>query len=151
MEKRTIISSGILLVVICVLLGLSIVNPALWAGSLSHWIMPASIAMVMTLLVGLILMDRIFELDKSLVITLKRSHLKIEIKKYLVWAFILVSAVSIILEVVQFFLSGSSLRWMDPLMVLSGSALGIVIHIIGSKRLMKRVEFELEKWEDNVL
>jgi hypothetical protein len=107
--------------------------------------------MVMTLLVGLVLMDKIFELDKSLVIRLKSSHLKIEIKKYLVWAFIIVFAVSIILEVVQFLLSGSSLSWIDPLLVFAGSALGIVIHIIGSKRLMKRVEFELEKWEDNVL
>ena len=151
MEKRTIISSGILLVVICLLLGVSIGSPGLWTGSLSHWIIPASIAMVMTLLVGLVIMDRIFELDKYLVVRLKSSHLKIEIKKYLVWAFIIVSAVSLILEVVQFFLSGSSLRWMDPLMVLAGSAFGIVIHIIGSKSLMKRVEFELEKWEDNVL
>ena len=151
MEKRTIISSGILFVLICVLLGLSIGSPGLWAGSLSHWIIPASISMVMTLLVGLVLMDKIFELDNSLVIRLKSSHLKIEIKKYLVWAFIIVSGVSIILEVVQFFLSGGSLSWIDPLMVLAGSALGIVIHIIGSKRLMKRVEFELEKWEDNVL
>jgi hypothetical protein len=151
MEKRTIISSGILLVIICVLLGLSIVTPGLWGGSLYHWIIPAAIAMVMTLLVGLVLMDKIFELDKPLVIRLKSPHLKIEIKKYLVWAFIIVSAVSIILEVVQFLLSGSSFIWMDPLLVLAGSALGIVIHIIGSKRLMKRVEFELEKWEDNVL
>jgi len=28
---------------------------------------------------------------------------------------------------------------------------GIIIHIIGSKWLMKRVEFELERWESNVL
>ena len=151
MEKRTMVSCGILLGVICLLLGFSIGKPDLWLSSLSHWSIPASIALVMTLLVGLVLMDRIFELDKPIVIRLKSSKLKIEIRKYLVWAFVIVSAVSIILEVVQFFLSGSSLRWMDPLMVLVGSALGIIIHIIGSKCLMKRVEFELEKWEDNVL
>jgi hypothetical protein len=151
MEKRTIISCGILLVVICLLLGFSWGKPDFWTGDLSHWIIPASISLIMTLLVGLVLMDRIFELDKPLVLSLKSFHLKIEIRKYLVWAFVIVSAVSIILEVVQFFLSGSALHWMDPLMVLAGSALGILIHIIGSKRLMKRVEFEMEKWEDNVL
>jgi hypothetical protein len=151
MEKRTMVSCGILLGVICLLLGFSIGKPDLWLSTLSHWSIPASIALVMTLLVGLVLMDRIFELDKPMVIRLKSSKLKIEIRQYLVWAFVIVSAVSIILEVVQFFLSGSSLGWMDPLMVLVGSALGIIIHIIGSKCLMKRVEFELEKWEDNVL
>ena len=151
MEKRTIISCGILLVVICMLLGFSMEKPDLWAGYLSHWSIPASIALVMTLLVGLVLMDRIFELDKPVVIKFKSFNFKIEIRKYLVWAFVIVCAVSIILEVVQFFLSGSSLMWIDPLMVLAGSALGIIIHIIGSKCLMKRVEFELEKWEDNVL
>ena len=151
MEKRTSISCGILLVILCLLLGVSLGKPDLWAGFLSHWSIPASIALVMTLLVGLVLMDRIFELDKPLVIRFKSFHFKIGIRKYLVWAFIIVSAVSIILEVVQFFLSGSSLHWMDPLMVLAGSALGIILHIIGSKCLMKRVEFEMEKWEDNVL
>ena len=151
MEKRTIISCGILFVVICLLLGFSIGKPGLWANSLSHWSIPASIALVMTLLVGLVLMDKIFELDKPLVITLKKFNLKIEIRKYLIWAFIIVSAVAIILEVVQFFLTGSSLTWIDPLMVLAGSSMGIIIHIIGSRCLMKRVEFELEKWEDNVL
>jgi hypothetical protein len=36
-------------------------------------------------------------------------------------------------------------------MALAGAVAGIVLHIIGSKCLMKRVEFELERWEDNVL
>ena len=100
---------------------------------------------------GLVLMDSIFELDGKLLITLKRLNLKIEIGKHLVGAFLLVCGVAIILEVLQFFLSRSNASWLDPLMVITGAIAGIIIHIIGSKRLMKRVEFELERWEDNVL
>ena len=59
----------------------------------------------MTLLIGLVLMDDIFELDDLIVIILKKSKLKIEIKKYLVWAFLVVCIGSIIFEVVQFFIS----------------------------------------------
>jgi hypothetical protein len=105
----------------------------------------------MTLLVGLVLMDNLFELDHALVITIKKSRLKIEIRQYLVWAFLLVCLVAIVLEVVQFLLSQSTVNWIDPLTAIAGSVAGIVLHIIGSKCLMKRVEFELERWEDNVL
>ena len=56
-----------------------------------------------------------------------------------------------VLELTQFFLPSSNTSWLDPLMVITGAIAGIIIHIIGSKRLMKRVEFELEQWEDNVL
>jgi hypothetical protein len=63
----------------------------------------------------------------------------------------MVCAVSFVFEAVQFFLSPSPLHWTDPLLILAGSLAGIVLHIIGSKWLMKKVEFELERWEDNVL
>jgi hypothetical protein len=105
----------------------------------------------MTLLVGLVLMDDLFELDELFVIRLKKSHVGIGIRKYLLWAFFLVCFISFLLEGVQFFLSSRHLRWSDPLLILSGSLAGIVLHIIGSKWLMKKVEFELERWEDNVL
>jgi hypothetical protein len=103
------------------------------------------------LLVGLVLMDGLFELDDALAITIKQSKLKIEIKKYLVWAFLIVSTVSIILEIVQFSLSRDNSSLLDPMTIILGSLSGIIVHIIGSRLLMKRVEFELERWEDNVL
>jgi hypothetical protein len=151
MEKRTVISCIILIIFIGILVGFSVAIPGLWANHLSHWIITPLIALVMTLLVGLILMDNLFELDHALGITIKRSKLKIEIRQYLVWAFLLVCAVAIVFEVVQFFLSRSTVNWIDPVMALAGAVAGIVLHIIGSKCLMKRVEFELERWEDNVL
>jgi hypothetical protein len=151
MEKRTVISSIILVLSIGLLVGFSVVIPGLWANHLSHWIITPVIALIMTLLVGLVLMDNLFELDHALVITIKKSRLKIEIRQYLVWAFLLVCLVAIVLEVVQFLLSQSTVNWIDPLTAIAGSVAGIVLHIIGSKCLMKRVEFELERWEDNVL
>ena len=151
MEKRTIISFTILLALTCLILGFSIVVPEFWIKSLSHWIIPPTISLIMTLLIGLVLMDNLFELDNSLVITVKRSRLKIEIQKYLVWAFLIVCFVSIILELVQFIIDRSNTSWLDPLIAIAGSIVGIILHIIGSKLLMKRVEFELERWEDNVL
>jgi hypothetical protein len=151
MEKRTVISSIILVIFIGFLVGFSVAIPGLWGNHLSHWIITPLIALIMTLLVGLVLMDNLFELDHALVITIKRSKLKIEIRQYLVWAFLLVSAVAIVLEVVQFFLSRNTVHWIDPLTAIAGAVAGIVLHIIGSKCLMKRVEFELERWEDNVL
>jgi hypothetical protein len=151
MEKRTIISFIILVIFIGFLVGFSVAIPGLWGNHLSHWIITPLIALIMTLLVGLVLMDNLFELDHALVITIKRSKLKIEIRQYLVWAFLLVSAVAIVLEVVQFFLSRNTVHWIDPLTAIAGAVAGIVLHIIGSKCLMKRVEFELERWEDNVL
>jgi hypothetical protein len=96
-------------------------------------------------------MDDLFELDGSLAITLKKLGLKIEIKKFLLLSFLIVCVVSIILELVQFSLSQNNASFLDPITIIVGSALGIVAHIIGSKLLMKRVEFELERWEDNVL
>jgi len=105
----------------------------------------------MTLLIGLVLMDGIFELDKALVITIKKPKLKIEIRGYLVWSFLIVCLISIIFELVQFFLSSGAISWLDSLIAIAGSIVGIILHIIGSKLLMKRVEFELERWEDNVL
>ena len=126
-------------------------NGDLWIKYLSHWIIPPTVALMMTLLVGLVLMDAIFELDDTLAITPKKLKLKIEIKKYLVWAFLIVAIVSIILELVQFFISRSNMSWLDPLLAIAGSILGIIIHIIGSKWIMKRVEFELDRWESNVL
>ena len=151
MEKRTIISFFILFVLICLLLVFLIVVPSLWIKYLSHWIIPPTIAVIMTLLIGLVLMDGLFELDDALVITLKKPKLKIEIKKYLVWAFFIVCIVSIILELVQFFLSSINTSWLDPTTAIAGSVFGIILHIIGSKWLMKRVEFELDRWESNVL
>jgi VanZ family protein len=100
---------------------------------------------------GLVLMDDIFELDGSLAIGLKAFKLKIEVKKFLVLAFLIICVVSIILELVQFILSQRNASFLDPMVIIGGSFLGIIIHIIGSKLLMKRVEFELERWEDNVL
>ncbi len=151
MEKRTVISFIILVIFMGILVGFSVAIPDLWANHLSHWIITPLVALVMTLLVGLVLMDNLFELDHALVITIKRSRLKIEIRQYLVWAFLLVCAVAIVLEVVQFFLSPGTVNWMDPVTAIAGAVAGIVLHIIGSKCLMKRVEFELERWEDNVL
>jgi len=151
MEKRTSISVIILVLFIGLLVGFSAAMPGLWTNHLSHWIITPLIALIMTLLVGLVLMDGLFELDYALVITIKRSRLKIEIRQYLVWAFVLVCAVAIVLEVVQLFLSRSTVSWIDPVMAIAGAVAGIVLHIIGSKCLMKRVEFELERWEDNVL
>jgi hypothetical protein len=151
MEKRTIVSGVILCAVIFALVVLSLLIPGLWVKYLSHWIILPIIALITTLLMGLVLMDSIFELDGKLLITLKRLNLKIEIGKHLVGAFLLVCGVAIILELLQFFLSRSNTSWLDPLMVITGAIAGIIIHIIGSKRLMKRVEFELERWEDNVL
>jgi len=100
---------------------------------------------------GLVLMDDLFELNGTLAITLKKLRLKVEIKKFLVLSFLIVCVVAIILELVQFFLSQGNASLLDPITIIGGSVLGIVIHIIGSKLLMKRVEFELERWEDNVL
>jgi len=151
MHKRTIISSVILFTLICFSLVFSMVLPAFWTKYFSHWIIPPTITLILTLLIGLVLMDNLFELDDALVVTLKKPKLKIEIRKYLVWAFLIVCTISIILEVVQFFLSSSNTSWLDPLTAISGSVFGIILHIIGSKWLMKRVEFELDRWESNVL
>jgi hypothetical protein len=151
MEKRTVISVIILVIFVGLLVGFSVAIPGLWTNHLSHLIITPVVGLIMTLLVGLVLMDGLFELDYAFVITIKRFNLKIEIRQYLVWAFVLVCAVAIVLEVVQFFLSPGTVHWIDPVMALAGAVAGIVLHIIGSKCLMKRVEFELERWEDNVL
>ena len=151
MEKRTIVSFTILFVLTCLLLGLTIVVPELWIKYLSHWIILPAIALITTFLMGLVLMDNIFELDDALVVTLREPKLKIEIRKYLVWAFLIVCTISIVLEVVQFFLSSSNTSWLDPLTAIAGPVFGIILHIIGSKWIMKRVEFELDRWESNVL
>ena len=90
MEKRTFVSGIILFALICLLLGFSIIVPNLWIKSLSHWIIPPTIALAMTLLIGLVLMDNLFELGNSLVITVKKLRLKIEIQKFLVWAFLII-------------------------------------------------------------
>ena len=151
MQKRTVISFCILLTVVCVLIGSSLGGSGLWSNHLSHWSVLPSVALLITLLMGLVLMDDLFELDGSLAITLKRLGLKIEIKKFLVLAFLIICVVSIVLEIVQFIFSQGNVSLLDPLTVAAGSALGIIIHIVGSRVLMKRVEFELERWEDNVL
>ena len=151
MGKRTIISFTILFVLTCLLLGFSIVVPDLWLKSLSHWIIIPAIALTITLLIGLVLMDDIFELDYGIVITPKKLKVKIEIKKYLMWAFLIVCFGSIILELIQFFFNRITTNWLDPVTAIAGSVLGIILHIMGSKWLMKRVEFELERWENNVL
>jgi len=72
MNKRTIISCVILFTLICFSLVFSMVLPALWMKYFSHWIIPPTVAVIMTLLVGLVLMDDLFELDDALVITLKK-------------------------------------------------------------------------------
>ena len=151
MKKRTVISLGILCVLTLLLVGLSIGSPSLWTQYLSHWIIPPSIAILMTLLIGLVLMDDLFELDNPLVMTVKKSKLRIEIKKYLVWAFLIVCFVSIVLELIQYALAKNSASIIDPLLIIAGALFGIILHAIGAKLLMKRVEFELERWEDNVL
>jgi hypothetical protein len=151
MHKRTTISAAILLAAICLLLGCAILSPKLLAAYFSHWLIISTLSLVMTLLLGLVLMDDLFELDDSFAITFKKPGLKIEIKKYLVWALLIVGFVAVTLEVIQFLFSQNNANWADPLVAISGSIAGIVIHVIGSKRLMKKVEFELERWEDNVL
>ena len=151
MEKKTIISGVILCIVICFLVVLSTIIPGLWVKYLSHWTILPIIALITTLLMGLVLMDRIFELGGKLLINLEKLKLKIEIGKHLVGAFLIVCSVALVLELVQFFLSSSNTSWSDPLIAIAGSIAGIIIHIIGSKRLMKRVEFELDRWESNVL
>jgi len=151
MKKRTVISLGILLVFICLLAGFSLGSPGLWVNHFSHWIIPPFIALLMTLLVGLVLMDDLFELNGSLVITQGTLGLKVEVKEHFIWAFLIVCLVSIVLELVQFFLSQGNASLLDPLAIIMGAISGIAIHIIGSNILMKRVEFELERWEDNVL
>ena len=151
MKKRTVISFGILFVFICLLIGSSLGSSSLWISHFSHWSILSSIALLITLLMGLVLMDDIFELDGSVAITLKAFGLKVEIKKFLLLAFLLICVVSIILELVQFLLSQGNASLLDPITIICSSILGIVIHIVGSKLLMKRVEFELERWEDNVL
>ena len=151
MKKRTVVSFCILFILVCLLIGFSLSNSSLWSNHFSHWGVLPSIALLITLLMGLVLMDDLFELDGSLTFTLKKLGLKVEIKKFLVLAFLIICLVSIILEFVQFFLSHGNARVLDPIIIIGGSVLGIVVHIIGSKLLMKRVEFELERWEDNVL
>ena len=151
MTKRTALSSVVLFLFICLLLGFSLVNPGMWATYTSHWIVTSFIALIMTLLLGLVLMDGIFELDKPKFLTLRKPKLKIEIRGHLIWAFLIVCFISIILELVQFSLSSGAASWFDPLIAIAGSIAGILLHIIGSKLLMKRVAFELERWEDNVL
>ncbi len=150
MEKRTIIS-GVILIVFCVVLGVSTGITALWITYLTHWIILPTVALVLTLLVGMVLMDDIFELDKSLVITLRKPKVMIEIKQYLVWAVAIVGAGGWVVEAIQLFLVRSTVNWRDPLLIFAGAVAGIVLHIIGSRWLMKKVEFELERWEDNVL
>ena len=151
MNKRTVISFCMLLIFVCLLVGSSLGNPSLWVSHFSHWSILVSISLLITLLMGLVLMDDLFELDGSQAINLKKLGLKIEIKKFLVLSFLIVCVVSIILELVQFFLSKGNASFLDPITIIGGSILGILVHIIGSKLLMKRVEFELERWEDNVL
>jgi hypothetical protein len=151
MKKITVISLCVLFVFTCLLTGFSLGSPGLWTKYLSHWSILFSFPLLVTLLIGLVLMDDLFELDGSLVITLDKLGLKLQIKNHFIWAFLIVCLVSIVLELVQFFLPQADASLFDPLTIIGGSLLGIVLHIIGSKLLMKRVEFELERWEDNVL
>lgn len=151
MKSRTIISFCILFILVCFLIGASLGSSNLWSNHFSHWSILPSIALLITLLMGLVLMDNLFELDGSVEITLEKLGLKVEIKNFLLLAFLIICFVSIILEFVQFFLSPGNARVLDPIIIIGGSVLGIAVHIIGSKLLMKRVEFELERWEDNVL
>jgi hypothetical protein len=151
MKKTTIISFCILLVFICLLIGTSLGSSSLWENHFSHWSIPSSIAFLITLLIGLVLKDDLFELDSSVAVTLRSLRLKVEIKKHLIGALLIICFVAVILELVQFVLTQGRANLLDPMIIIGGSALGIVVHIIGSKLLMKRVEFELERWEDNVL
>jgi glycopeptide antibiotics resistance protein len=98
-----------------------------------------------------VLKDDLFELDSSVVVTLPKLRLKVEIKKHLIGALLIICFVAVILELVQLVLTQGRANLVDPMIIIGGSVLGIVVHIIGSKLLMKRVEFELERWEDNVL
>jgi len=151
MKKRTVVSFCILIILVCFLIGFSLGSPSLWSNHLSHWSILPSISLLITLLMGLVLMDDLFELDGSVKFPLKKFKLTVEIKKFVVVAFLIICTVAIILELVQFFLYQSNANFLDPIRIIGGSVVGIVLHIIGSKLLMKRVEFELERWEDNVL
>ena len=151
MEKRTIISFTILCALTCLVLGFSIAVPELWVKLFSHWIIIPALSLTITLLIGLVLMDDIFELDDGIVITPRKLKLKIEIKKYLICAFFIICFGSIALELVQFFFNYSTTSWLDPVAAIAGSVLGIILHVIGSRWLLKRVEFELDRWESNVL
>jgi hypothetical protein len=151
MKTRTLISFGMLVVLVCLLAGSSLADSNLWANHFSHWSVLPTLALLITLLMGLVLMDDLFELDGSAEITFEKLGFKVEIKKFLVCAFLIICTVSIIFELVQFFLSQGNASLLDPMIVIGGSVVGIAVHIIGSKLLMKRVEFELERWEDNVL
>ena len=151
MKKRTIISFSILLIVVCLLIVSSLGNSSLWENHFSHWGILPTIALLITLLIGLVLGDDLFELNGSPPVTLKKLGLIVEVKKHFIGAFLIVCFVSVILELAQLILSKSSVSLLDPLAIIIGAISGIAIHIIGSKLLMKRVEFELERWEDNVL
>src|SRR5210317_1814367 len=105
MNKRTVISFCILLIFVCLLIGSSLGSPSFWSNHFSHWSILPAIALFITLLMGLVLMDDLFELNGTLAITLKKLRLKVEIKKFLVLSFLIVCVVAIILELVQFFLS----------------------------------------------
>ena len=151
MHKRTVISFCVLLVFVCLLKGSSLGGSSLWENHFSHLSIPPSIAFLITLLLGLVLKDDLFELDSLVAVTLRPLRLKVEIKKHLIVALLIICFVAVILELVQFVLTQGRANLLDPMIVIGGSVLGIVVHIIGSKLLMKRVEFELERWEDNVL
>ncbi len=108
MKSRTIISFCILFILVCLLIGSSLGSSNLWANHFSHWSILPSFSLLITLLMGLVLMDDIFELNGSVAIGLKVFKLKVEIKKFLVLSFLIICVVSIILELVQFVLSQSN-------------------------------------------
>lgn len=151
MKKRTVISFSVLLVFTCLLIGFSLGSPGFWTHHFSHWSLPPGIALFMTLLIGLVLMDDLFELDGSLSISVEKLGLALEVKEHFIWALLIVGLVAIVLEAVQYALSQGNASLLDPLTIIAGSVSGIVLHLIGSNVLMRRVEFELERWEDNVL
>ena len=98
MKKRTLISFGMLVVLVCLLAGSSLADSNLWSNHFSHWSVLPALALLITLLMGLVLMDDLFELDGSLEIALEKLELKIEIKKFLVCSFLIICAVSVVLE-----------------------------------------------------
>ena len=151
MKKTTVISFCILLVFIGLLIGFSLGSSSLWENHFSHWSIPPAIAFLITLLIGLVLKDDLFELDSLVAVNLRTLRLKVEIKKHLIGALLIICFVAVILELVQFALSQGKVNFLDPMIIIGGSVVGIIVHVIGSKLLMKRVEFELERWEDNVL
>ncbi|MDX1777932.1 MAG: hypothetical protein R3339_03565, partial [Thermodesulfobacteriota bacterium] len=72
MKTRTLISFGMLVVLVFLLAGSSLADSNLWENHFSHWSVLPSLSLLITLLMGLVLMDDLFELDGSVEITFEK-------------------------------------------------------------------------------